>query len=266
MTYQPPRQESQFNVGERVVGKLRFVKVSGKKAVKVLWRDGDETKSTIVLLENCFEEVQEDLIQINKSGYDGEFQISLSTDQTSVVNFHPANGQFKVVVDNFPSAENEDPKPKVYSGKYGDMVKFNTVLRILKPSSVKGLTLPMQLFYEKWVPIESEDGEQVVGFSSPPGNSKHCDMLSDFCDATGVWKFGEMEWSQNILPEVEKRVLRVEKPFNVVLNDGWVESIYPEYDYEEESSAPEKEDAPWDEEEEMEVSQDEEEMLDPDWD
>ena len=263
--YLPPRQKSEFDVGERVVGKFRPVKIKRKKGVKVLWRGEEgETKSETVLLADCAEDVQEDVMRVIKTKYDGEFQISLNSDNTAVVNFHPANGQFRVKVFAFPAKEGEDPKPKVYTGgKYGDMIKFNTVLEIVTPKEVGGLTLPMQLFYEKFVPmIVDEGGKQFTGFSSPPGNSKHCDMLSDFCDATGLWEFGAIEWSENILPELEKRILRLEREFNVVLNQGWVEHIYEIADYEDEDGPP-----PWEEENEsMEVKQeDQDESEAMDW-
>ena len=253
--YLPPRQKSEFDVGERVVGKFRPVKIKGKKGIKVLWRSEEgDTKSESVLLADCKEDVQEDIMKVIKSKYDGEFQISLSSDSTSVVNFHPANGQFRVRVSAFPAKEGENPKPKVYTGgKFGDMIKFNTVLEIVAPKEVDGLTLPMQLFYEKFVPMIIEENKQIVGFSSPPGNSKHCDMLSDFCDATGLWEFGAIEWSENILPELERRILRLEREFNVVLGMGWVEHIYEIADYEEENGD-EKSDVPWEEDETMDMS------------
>lgn len=262
MAYKPPYNESEFEVGDRVIGKMRPVKVESQRAIKVLWRDDDgETHSAVVLLDECFDNVQEDIMQVIKRGYDGEYQISFSTDKSSIVNFHPANGQFRVKLDSFPSAEDQPPKPKVYTGKYGDMVKFNTVLEIVSPKEVQGIMFPMQLFYEKFVPIETENGVET-GFSSAPGRSKHADMLRDFCDATGVWRFDSIEWENNILPELERRISRLQKEFNVVLNGGWVEHIYPIADYDEETD-PVKEEMPWieddeEEEETLEINQEEE--------
>ncbi len=254
--YLPPRQKSEFDVGERVVGKFRAVTIKGQKGIKVLWRGEEgETRSETILLSDCKEDVQTDIMRVIKSKYDGELQISLSSDNTSVVNFHPANGQFRVRVLAFPAKEGENPKPKVYTGgKFGDMIKFNTVLEIISPEEIKEITFPMQLFYEKFVPMIIEGNEQIVGFSSPPGNSKHCDMLSDFCDATGMWEFGAIEWSENILPELERRILRLEREFNVVLNGGWVEHIYEIADYEDENGS-----VPWEEDETMDVKQEEKE-------
>jgi len=260
--YLPPRNKSEFEVGERVNGKFRPVKIKEEKGIKVLWKTDDgETKSETVKLSDCAEGVQEDIMQVIKQKYEGEFQISFSPDKSAIVNFHPANGQFRVKVKNFPSPEGEDPKPKVYTGKFGDMIKFNSVLEIVSPLEVLGLTLPMQLFYEKFVPIFTEErGKKETGFSSAPGNSKHCDMLSDFCDATGLWEFGAIEWSENILPELESRILRLEREFNVVLNGGWVEHIYEIADYDDSG------DPPWEEgDETIEVSQEKKEDDGVEW-
>lgn len=235
MSYRPPRQKSEFERGERVIGKFRPVKIEGDKGVKVLWRtEQGETRSALVKLDDLFDNVAEQVIQVIKSGYDGTFNITFDTTMTKVVNFHPANGQFKVKVAEFISSEDEDPKPKVYTGRYGDMIKFNILLKVVEPKGLQGITFVHQMFYEKFVPIENPDTEKIeTGFSSPPGNSKHCDMLSDFCDATGIWKFGAIPWSDNILPELAKRVDKSDQSFNVVLNGGWVEHIYPIQDFDE---------------------------------
>jgi hypothetical protein len=77
-------------------------------------------------------------------------------------------------------------------------------------------------------------------------------MLSDFCDATGIWKFGPIPWDDNILPELEKRVNRADQEFNVVLNGGWVEHIYPIQDFDENESAD-----VWEDEEDQVIDMDE---------
>jgi len=264
MAYTPPRQKSQFDIGERVIGKFRPIKVNGERGVKVLWRtDEGETKSAPVLLSECAESVQEDVMQIVKNNYDGELQVSFNTDKSAILFFHPANGQFKVTVDNFPSGEDEPPKPKVKTGKWGDYMQFIVIVRIVK-GKCKGITLPILLRYDKFEPEQTEEG-LVTGYAHTRGASPHCDFLDDFCEATGVWEFGPIEWKQNILPDLEKRILRLEREFNIMMRDGWVDTIYPIYDYEDdEASDPVKEEMPWlsDEEEQMEVSQDEPEEED----
>lgn len=266
MSYRPPRQKSEFERGDRVIGKFRPVKIEGEKGVKVLWRtDEGEVRQKAVKLSNVFEDTRKDIIQVVKNDYEGEFVITFNVDGSSVVNFHPSNGQFKVKVSEFISAEDEPPKPKVYTGKYGDMVKFNVLLELTEPEALEGIEFVHQMFYEKFVSIENpETGETETGFSSPPGKSKHCDMLADFCDATGVWEFGAIPWSDNILPELERRIMRLEREFMVILNGGWVEHIYEIADYDADETDPVKEEMSWIEDDEEEAEPSEEEPQDED--
>jgi hypothetical protein len=85
--------------------------------------------------------------------------------------------------------------------------------------------------------------------------------LEEFLSLAGAWNRGPMEWSDNILPALEKRILRADKSFSFLMKDGWIDTLYeadePEEseDWEEESEEPSKESAP-------EVADDEEEI---DW-
>jgi hypothetical protein len=50
-------------------------------------------------------------------------------------------------------------------------------------------------------------------------------LLMDFCDQFGYWDYGPPQYSDNILPGMEKRMLKAGKVVKVLIKDGWIDSI-----------------------------------------
>lgn len=221
--YTPPVQKSQKFSTVHVVGKLRPIQIGSGKAVRVSYQERGETKTTDVLLTDCFKEVQEILPQVIKAPL--EWSICLSEDMKRILNFHPLNGPFGMRVKEFAKKEGELPVPHVSEGQYGSMIKFRFICEILD-EELAGVTFLASLFYDKFVPMLDEEGDMVVGLKSLPGDSKHCDLVRDFCQASGVWAGGKILWKDNLLPELEALVLTQGRKFIGVLKNGWLDAVY----------------------------------------
>ena len=252
--YKPPVGEGEFERGERGLAKVRVGKAKGKPVAEIVFKESNE-KYIFKGTENVPSNLR-----------NGMWNIGLSSDDTEIFSFFPWRGQYKVKVREITkgSGDEDNPAPKERKftvkkgknkGKDFTVDQFTVLLEIVEPEEFSGVVVPYTLSYNF---AEKEDnGRQVVGFPSSKGRTKD---LIDFCDLTGVWDGGPMKYKDNILPDLQKRILRAEKEFNIVINDGWVESVFSAFDAEEddldweESEKPveevkEEESPPWDDEE-----------------
>jgi len=246
--YRPPKVSGAFERGESGKAKVRFKKVKGKTLVLVRF---DETGNVYKFRRT------RDLAKLRP----GVWYIQLNSDETEVYGFRPFSGNFKGKVESFVAREGEEPRPKIkeYKNKDGheySITSFTVILEITAEEKYAGITLPLILRYNF---REAEhDGKSVVGL---PDRGRHSKFLEEFCDLTGVWKFGPMRYSDNVLPEVEKRVLKAGQEFMFIMKDGWVDTLYEadepldESDWDEEDDtaaeepdSQEDEDLEWDEE------------------
>ena len=173
----------------------------------------------------------------------GVWFIRLSGDETEIYSFQPFSGNCVGKIESFVAKEGEEPRPRVkdYEGRDGkkgySVTSFTVLVEIVEPEKYAGITIPWNLRYNF---REAKDGDKsVVGL---PDRGRHSKTLEEFCDITGVWKQGPMEYSDNVLVEVEKRILRQDRQFNFIIKNGWIDTIYEaeepvdEDDWEEESA------------------------------
>ena len=214
--YKPKKISSSFD-GPRGIAKVRISK-DGQK-VQVLFQESED--SYILKRENCPDEL-----------IPGEHSVSLNKDANEMFSFHPANGSFRGKVLEFASQENQDPVPKTSRGQY-PFEYFTVRLKIVDPEEYKGITVPLSPRYHF-----GEDDEGNTGFMYP--NSKYTPLVEDFCEYAGVWNRGPVKWKDNILPTLEKRILREGKTFQFVIKDGWVTTLFKD-------DKADDEEAPWEE-------------------
>jgi hypothetical protein len=225
--YKPPVSEGEFERGERGLAKVRVGKAKGKPVAEIVFKESGEK-----YLFKGTEHVPSTL----KSGL---WNISLTSDDTEIYSHFPWKGHYKAKVKEFTKGSgNEDapaPKERTFTIKKGKnagkdftVEQFTVLLEITDPDDLEGVTIPYVLPYN-FKEVE-DNGKQVVGFPSSKGRTK---QLIDFCDITGVWDSGPMKYKDNILPDLQKRILRADKEFNIVINDGWIESIFSAFDAEE---------------------------------
>jgi hypothetical protein len=244
--YRPKRVEPQYDQGERGHAQVRY------KGKYILVRF-DETENV-----HKFRKLKK-----YKKMTPGKWNVRLNGDETEIYSFVPVSGNFKGKVSSFVGGD-DGPQPKTkyvdFHKKDGTHVKydydyFTVLIEILEPEKQAGVEVPYILRYNL---LEDEDG--MVGLMSKGSRTKE---LAEFLDLAGAWNRGEMEWSDNVLPEFEKRILRADQPFHFLMKDGWIDTLY-------EADEPEEADD-WEDPEEVaedtpepkkEVATDEEEEID----
>lgn len=205
MAYKPKTLKSDFVRGASGVASVAFSPDGSK--VKVTMKEDD--KSYIVPMDDCPEEIRK-----------GTWFITMSSDEKKVLGIRPANGIFKAKVQKFVAQEGQDPAPRTKVGPDWSYDFFLVLVELLD-ENVKGMTVPCMLRYH--FGEADEDGKSVVAFTHP--KSKYTPLVIEFCEVTGVWARGAMPFKDNILPLMEKRIMRENRTFQVVLKGGYVDSF-----------------------------------------
>jgi hypothetical protein len=197
-------------------GLAKVVVSTDNTKVKVIFKD--EPSLPIILdRSDCPENVQ-----------NGKWFVTLSSAEDIMFNLYPDKGTFEVRVKEFISGEDGIPEPRLKhvsfmkDGKENsyDYEYFMVIGEIVNSPSANGMEIPLMFRYH--FDSIKEDGVDVTCYSKP--RSKYTNDLIDFFVATGVLDFGAIKYSDNILPEVEKRVLQNNRTFAVTLRDGWMVS------------------------------------------
>ncbi len=125
---------------------------------------------------------------------------------------------------------------------------------------------------------EGETGEVEYTNWSDSGKAVHSPRLDEFLTIAGVWRHGAIKFSDNVLPEIHRRIVHQDIQFKFLMKDGWIDSVWAANEdqekegiYREEGwdefndSIDENKDAtPWDDEED--TPEESEETEDFDWD
>jgi len=175
----------------------------------------------------------------------GDWNIRLSENKDKVLSAYPANGMLKVKVSKFAAKDGEEPAPKTkvtdeYSYQY-----FVVILEVVSPTQYKGVEIPLMLRYHFDSFTETHGGKEVEVVEITKPRSKYTPLLMDFCDASGVWEKGPMQYKANILPTLAKRIANAGKTFQVVLKDGWVTTVFASMEDETDFGEEADDDLPW---------------------
>lgn len=154
----------------------------------------------------------------------GTFIVTMAEDNSEVIGVRPVSGVYKVGVERFAGDPERPPAPRI-NPKWNNQY-FVVILTITEGNYV-GMQIPFSLAYN-FAPYTNPDGIDEVAYTKP--QSKGTKLLDEFLTATGCWEDGPIPYSDNVLPEIAKRILTKRKEFNVVLKDGWVETIIMEED------------------------------------
>ena len=170
------------------------------------------------------------------------WRIRLTNDGNGIYSIAPQSGMFTGRVQKIVSKEGEPPVPKfkdyTYQGKLIEYYQFTTLIEIVDgDDACIGMVIPYTLRYNFG---EDEDGS--VMYTHGGSNAVHTPRLRDFLGLVGAWDKGEMKFSDNLLPKIQKRMLKAAKTFKFVVKDGWIDTIYADH-------SDEVEEAPWDDEE-----------------
>ena len=209
----------------RVVSKSSFYeearvmlgKVQGKPSVKIVFASGIEV---VLNKNNCPPYVQS-----------GEFVVTLNSDRDKMLGMRPVEGIFPVRVKSYTAKENEPPKPRMSRGEYPS--EYFIVLLEITRGKEKGMVVPFSLKYN--FILDRLDEKDVIGYSKSLAKSPPTAQLAEFLELTGTWEFGAIPYKDNILPILEKRQLRAKKEFNVLLKNGFVDSLFALQELKEET-------------------------------
>lgn len=192
----------------------------GKTKVQIIPLDSDEGEKYICKLENCPDNIAA-----------GEWKVSMSEDGEKVYSISPIEGMFnlefsgffKKEEDKIPTPqhahyEGKDPDGSAYSSDYD---YFTLIFDITGAPSgdeaAVGMTVGKRLRYYFF-----DDGG-VVGFDKP--KSKYCSELKDWLADMGVFDGGTLSFSENILPALEKRIIKANKKLIGTIKDGYLINV-----------------------------------------
>ena len=181
-------------------------------------------KAKVTFVEDG-EEYVVDTSELKTPPIAGTWMVSLDSNKKKLFNIHPVKGVFKVKVIKFVAAKDAEPAPKL-DNRYPDnpYMKFTVLLGIVDGKE-KGMEVTLTLRY--WFQEDSVEGKPVVAyeFHPHPNAQRNMNLLMDFCDQFGYWDYGPPQYSDNILPGMEKRMLKAGKVVKVLIKDGWIDSI-----------------------------------------
>lgn len=210
MAYRPKTIQSVYKRGDSGIAN---VQVSGShNKVRVTFEETDEVVITT---------------DFPKGMKAGKWFVTLNSENNKVLGYRPINGMFTGKVQKFVAKEGDSPAPqtKIAKNQQGSTYSYQyfAVLLEITQGNNKGLVVPCMLRYQ--FGQAEEDGKQVVAYTNP--KSKYNPVLVSFCDVTGVWNKGIMQFKDNILPAMEKRILHEDKEFNFVMKNGYVSDFIP---------------------------------------
>jgi hypothetical protein len=180
---------------------------SGKKRkVKITFVDEDNAgKEFILNAEDCPKYIKK-----------GRFAVSLSGKKDRLNSMRPLEGSYIGKVQKFSSNKDEQPKPRHnFEWNYD---YFVVILEITR-GEFAGMTVPTTFRYHF---VEADDGTVGIGHLK----SKYTPELERFLDITGAWEQGAMKYMDNVLPNLQGRILRQKKEFRIELAGGWVDRLY----------------------------------------
>jgi hypothetical protein len=179
-----------------------------KELVRVSFIDGDDEGTTFkVDLDNCPESVKT-----------GRFFVSLSGKGDTVYSIRPVIGTFIVKFVRWARAANTPATPKEMVGKFGPYQAMTALLKIFKGDNT-GMEIPLFLNYKF---VDDGAGNAAIPTSEKSGTA--AERLINFLEATGVLD-DVIPYTDNLLPMLEKKILKKDQPFSVHMKEGFVDFI-----------------------------------------
>jgi hypothetical protein len=149
----------------------------------------------------------------------GEWMVRMNGEKTKIYSLYP----FKAIgvkgkVQGLAAQKDKPPVPTKKTSQFGEYFQF-TVLIDISEGPAKGATVPYTLRYNFG---PDEDGN--TAYTHWGQNSVHSPRLDEFLTISGAWDLGPIEFSDNILPVLQKRMLKADKELVFQIKDGWIVS------------------------------------------
>lgn len=161
----------------------------------------------------------------------GKLQFAMNQRKDQIYSIIPAEGAFKAKFDSFQTGKDEKlPQPHHITGKGTnqsgqeypkDYWQFTALCRIME-GDFEGFVVPYFLRYDPFY-MGNENGQQIAGIKM----TKHGERLLEFMDTLGVTD-NPLPWSDNLLPELQKRILKADRIFRIVIKKGYIDSVLSE--------------------------------------
>lgn len=217
--------------GQKGIAKVRM---SGEK-VEVLFKD--TTKPIRLSRENCPDYTKA-----------GELYVNMNAEGDTIIGLHPVNGMYRAKFSRFYSRENEVPAPQEKPGgtfqrKDGKgsftvkpFLQFTPIMKITD-EKYKGMEV---VDYLRYMFVEDEDGNVMI-----KGGGKPAERLEAFLRVNGVLD-SVLEYSDNILPRLSKKIKANGETFMVLIKDGNLQDYMelPSDDPDEDDENPDEKESP----------------------
>lgn len=196
----------------------------GEKLCKVTFDDGSVDKKFHL----------DDLPEYPKKVTSGKYFVALNGDKSEIIRIGPANTKAPLTVrcvDFVRPEEGADPEPKEYENKAKHYSYFAfTALLEIQEGQFKKCQIPMFLHYKF-----TDDGTGTAAFRGNPEKSPRLAQLMEFLDLAGALD-DSMEYADNLLPELLARIKNKKREFQIIVKKGYVETLLPLDEYEEDDS------------------------------
>jgi len=202
--------------------KPTFVTKSDMKGIAKVVFDKGHTKVKIdfndpeVYSKTIFVDADNIPANLNQSG---EWFVTINSERTEVKNWRPANGRVRAYFEKFVAKKDQKPTPMTHP-QYGNRY-FQAVFNIVEPKQFAGCTIAntFQYFFTE----VQENEKSLLGFENHP-KSKYMKPLVDFLDVCGMWEKGAIQYSDNVLPVLERRGKNAHKLIEFNIANGWMDN------------------------------------------
>lgn len=202
--------------GPRGLASCKTGKKNGKTFVRVTFEDDNKSYDIRKTSDN-----------VPEYYLDGKFVVKLSPDKSKIDSMSPYSGQFEGMVKEFVHRENELPAPQTNTKAKWPYEYFAVLIEITSPEKYAGMVVYIQLHY-RFEPADFEwKGKQVEIAAIPISKARSVEMLDNFIMATKAVAKGPIPYSDNILPYLQKRIMRESAKFTFTMKDGWIDHILP---------------------------------------
>jgi len=193
----------------------------GKNSVQIIPLEGDTGAKYVCRLENCPENIVA-----------GEWRVAMTEDGERIYSIAPIEGMYNLKFMGFAKGENEKiptPQHAHFEGVDNETKKpfvtdydyFTALFEITgAPNGDEdaiGMVMTKRLRYYFF----NDNGN--VGFDKP--RSKYTSELKDWLADLGAYEGGVIPFSENILPDLEERLLKLRRKFIGTIKDGFLQNI-----------------------------------------
>ena len=232
MAYQPRSRKvstTEFKKSPKGTARLKY-----KKGKLLVWFDDTEKNKTFADQKYVVKSWPD---HVDPENISGNWYVSLSGKKNDeLFGISPLQGMYVGKVLKFSSSDGQPPVPKqgsrFYSGEEKTYQYFTVLVEILSGDiqEAVGMVIPYNLRYNFGKIVEKDHPENgMIEYTDDGPNAFYTPKLREFLGFVGAWDKGNFMHEDNILPILQKRILKAGKTFRFVMKDGWIDTIYADF-------------------------------------